>query len=177
MIFKISAVALISIGVLVGAAQADTGELKRMSTPVDVFSGSSELFKSRVCGDLLAGLSLAGLRELGAEGKSFEDLQDDDRVSLVFHTAAASILHFEAAEGLSNEDIAASAELAKSIEAMEAKVHIKIATQCNQTVVDWLASGEIIEPAYEQALIKAYNTLPALTDASKTKELLEEIIR
>lgn len=133
------------------------------ASPIERLSEYPEPIQYQICGDLLAGLSLAGLRDLGSRGMTIDHVEEDERVSMVFHTAAASILLMEKAqEEITSEGVEFSREVAIKIEASPEVEHIKTALQCSDLVGKWLKEGEIIEAAYEQAVFKAYSTLPAL---------------
>lgn len=131
------------------------------------FTQQSISMQHRICGDLLAGLSVAGVRELALKGMTLEDLNDE--TIAIFDTAASSILLMESVRAMNAQERQKAAEIARNIEKRSAKEHIQVALFCRQTVQQWLDTGEVLEQAYEQAILQARNTLPIIVSRHDLK--------
>lgn len=123
--------------------------------------------RNYVCGELLVGLAIAGLRDYAQAGGVLPqgEASVDPNLAQIYMTGAASILMFEQAKNLDEASRSRAHELTANLVQGPAPEHIRAALSCRQTVQRWLDSGEIIEQAYEQALIQAKNTLPEISDS------------
>ncbi len=133
----------------------------------DPLSSISTPERNYVCGELLVGLAIAGLRDYARSGGVLpqNDSSVDPNLAQIYVTGAASILMFQQAKGLGEAEREDAHEVTAGLVQGPAKAHIQAAISCRQTVEQWLDTGEIVEQAYEQALLEARNTLPEISDS------------
>lgn len=130
---------------------------------LDIEADMPSVMQDQVCGDLLAGMSIAGLKELGSQGVDRNEVVSDDRLKLVYHTGALAILLMENARPeLSDEGIAHARKIALEVEARDAMSHVGVVRYCAENIQERLGTHEFHPEVYEQAVLKAYNTLPLL---------------
>src|SRR5690606_20306335 len=121
------------------------------------FSNQSAAVQAHICGDLLASMALAGVRDSASKLD-----ESPESLALAYETGAHAILALERSASLSAEDKGTAIEAAKEIEAMAAMPHIRTVVYCRNTIQSWIDSGEVIPEAFEQALTQSQAMLPQL---------------
>lgn len=128
-----------------------------------IFTSASQTGQNRICGELLIGLAISGMR--GLTDQQTEDQNARRTISLSM--AAEAGLFFARSQNLSEKEKTEISATSHRVEALAPADHIAVVTRCTLKVEEWFQKGTVTPTEASQAM-EAVNML--LKDAQKRKK-------
>lgn len=142
-------------GALVGVILFLSTTMAQATMPA-VFTSAPQVAQNRICGELLIGLAISGVR--GLDGAQTEDQNARRKMSLGM--AAEAGLFFARSPNIGAEEKAEISATTRKIEALPPAVHLAVVKHCTKTVDEAFRTG-VVTPMEAAQALEAVNMLLA----------------